>query len=154
MSYRHGMSENLVDNFKNLIPFVGGGFEIDWEDRQPASYYTSSNPMSMDVNHGKLIVDCHLTGGTASQFSISRGVYILYTLADADADNLGLVSSSVSMEDKFRAYPALHVVFDEITNLIFEAPIISLSWAFGQYGGGNYTHLYCCDFELLVLRVA
>lgn len=153
MIHNEAMSENLVDNFKNLIPFVGGGFEIDWEDRQPASHYTSSNPMSMDVNHGKLIVDCHLDNGTASQFSISKGIYILYTLADADADSVGLLSSTMSMEDKFRVYPALHVVFDEITNLIFEAPIISLSWGSGTMGG-KYTHLYCRDFELLVLRVA
>ena len=153
MIHNEVMSENLVDDFKNLIPFFGGGFDIDWKNKQPASYYNSSNPMTMDVNHGKLIVDCHLTNGQASQFSISKGVYILHALADGNADNVASSDNNVSMDDKFRVYPALLVVFDEIMNFIFEAPIISCGGLSSQYSARRL-YLYCSDFNILVLRVA
>lgn len=46
------MSENLVDNFKNLIPFVGGN--VKWDIRMGKSIRScdASNPLSLNVGEG------------------------------------------------------------------------------------------------------
>ena len=52
MIHNEAMNENLVDNFKNLIPFVGGN--VKWDIRMGKSIRScdASNPLSLNVGEG------------------------------------------------------------------------------------------------------
>ena len=151
MIHNEAMSENLVDDFKNLIPFVGGSFDIDWTPKN-ADYYNSDNPMTMNIGQGKLIVDCHLIGGLVSEFHVGvLGVFEIYAFGDAHASQtveVEDIGGSVNNVRKFNYYPMLHVGLYNMNPVTIRAPIINISYQ------NSYKITYCGDFDLLVLRVA
>ena len=76
------MSENLVDNQKNLIPFVSSEWVIDWTTEvqlKDSMSAAQSDINSLAVNHG--LLTSQVEGDTYKYIGLENGTYIAMALS-------------------------------------------------------------------------
>lgn len=88
MIHNEAMSENLVDDFKNLIPFVGGS--VKWDVRMGKSIRScdASNPLSLNVGEGVIFGHevFNNDGADDNALYVSSGVWYI-TIMPASTSN-------------------------------------------------------------------
>lgn len=88
------MSENLVDNWKNLIPFVSSEWVIDWTTEVPLKDSMSaaqSDINTLAVNHGLLTSE--VTAGAYKFIGLENGMYIAFVLSGTNYNPVEAVAN-------------------------------------------------------------
>lgn len=109
------MSENLVDNWKNLIPFVSSEWVIDWTTEVPLKDSMSaaqSDVHTIAVNHG--LITSAVPANSYKYIGLENGTYVAMVLSGTARDSLG---SDTTNANDFGIYPRLCTVASNILEL-------------------------------------
>ena len=91
------MSENLVDNQKNLIPFVSSEWVIDWTTEvqlKDSMSAAQSDINSLAVNHG--LLTSAVPANSYKYIGLENGTYIAMVLSGTVYGSLGAESTNAN----------------------------------------------------------
>lgn len=140
------MSENLVDNWKNLIPFVSNEWVIDWTTEVPLKDSMSaaqSDVHTIAVNHG--ILTSQVGENSYKFIGLENGTYIAMVLSGRVYDSLGSASSN---GNDSAMYPRLCTVTANFLQLRSALMFVS------QISGNVLNYYTLAESNFIIVRVA
>lgn len=144
--YVGAMSENLVDNWKNLIPFVSGEWVIDWTTEVPLKDSTSaaqSDINTLAVNHG--LLTSQVEANSYKYIGLENGTYIAMVLSGTAYGSLGIKSYDPNGS---AMYPRLCTVGGNILEL--RPALMSINWD----TGADFAYYYTLkESNFIIVRV-
>ena len=143
--YSRAMSENLVDNWKNLIPFVSSEWVIDWTTEVPLKDSISaaqSDVHTIAVNHG--IVTSEVEANSYKYIGVANGTYIVMVLSGTVYNSLG---SATSNGNNSAMYPRLCTV--AANSLQLRSALMFVS----QNAGNDLYYYTLAESNFIIVRV-
>lgn len=148
MRHDWAMSENLVDDYKNLIPFTIPDirqFDITWNSPYPLyedAFDAQENPVNLNVNQGT--ITSYLNFGQTRYAGFNPGIYLIS--AFAHANNTVLTNTG---NDDCAVYPTLLTPSGSGVNLYqLSSPLIHIMYT------GTTQYVVMEKNVFLILRVA
>ena len=140
------MSENLVDNWKNLIPFVSSEWVIDWTTEvqlKDSMSAAQSDINSLAVNHG--LLTSTVSANSYKYIGLENGTYIAMVLSGTVRASLGIKSDNANDS---AMYPRLCTVAGNTLEL--RSALMSINW---NTGTGSVFYYALKESNFIIVRV-